>query len=283
MNLIRGGIKAPIDGHIFCEADYGSLEVRIAACYTRDPVLIAYILDEKTDMHRDSATDVFFIPGEKVSKMARFFAKNGFVFANFYGSSAKSAARDLWKILPEIFDTDNVPVFDYLAEQDIYDYSDFEEHIVDVQERFWKKFKVFKEWQKETVKEYETNGFIESKHGFRRRGVLGYNEIINTKIQGSAFLFLLRAAIEVNKISKKELWKSKVIGQIHDSLLSSIAVEEKSHVTQTIRYVMEDKIREWYPWVCVPMVAEFEATEPNGTWNTLSALKVEYDKKFRKW
>ena len=283
MNLIRGGIKAPVKGHKFCEADYGSLEVRVAACYTRDPVLIKYIMDASTDMHRDSATDLFFMPTDKVSGMARFFAKNGFVFANFYGSSAKSAARNLWKILPEIFDVDEVSVFEYLSENDIYDYKDFEEHIIDIQEKFWKKFKVFKEWQIATVEEYKENGFIESKHGFRRRGVLGYNEIINTKIQGSAFLFLLWSAIQVNKIRKKECWKSKVIGQIHDSLLTSIDPEEERHVTQTIRYIMEEKVREQYPWICVPMIAEFEITEPDGTWNTLTKMKVEYDKKFRRW
>ena len=283
MNLIRGGIKAPFPGHCFCEADYGSLEVRVAACYTRDPVLINYILDPKSDMHRDSATDLFFMPADKVSKMARFFAKNGFVFANFYGSSAKSAARNLWKNLPEIFDTDNVSAFQYLEENDIYDYKDFEEHIIGVQEAFWKKFKVFKQWQLDTVKGYYDRGYIESKIGFRRRGVLGYNEIINTNIQGSAFTFLLWSCIQVNNISKKECWKSRVIGQIYDSMLSSVHPDEKDHVTQTIRYVMEEKVRERFPWICVPMVAEFEITEPDGTWNTLKELKVEYDKKFHKW
>lgn len=282
-NLIRGGITSPFPGHKFGEADYGSLEVRIAACYTRDPVLIKYILDPSTDMHRDSATDLFFVPTALVSDVVRFYAKNGFVFANFYGSSGRSIARNLWKILGELFDNEERPIMDYLNDENIYDYEDFEEHILDVQARFWAKFKVFKSWQEEMVDFYNENGFVQSKIGFKRRGFMGYNEIINTNIQGSAFMCLLWSAIQVNKLLKRERLKSAVIGQIHDSLLFSADPEEESYVTQNIRYVMEEKLLQEFPWICVPMVAEFEITEPNGAWNTMKKIKVEYDKKFRKW
>ena len=278
--LIRSGITAPFKNHRFCEADYGSLEVRIAACYTRDPVLIKYILDPSTDMHRDTATQLFFIPSDLVSDVVRFYAKNGFVFANFYGASPKSCARNLWKILPELFDNDGRSVFEYLEENDIYSYQDFEDHITDVAEKFWKKFKVFRNWQYDTIAEYHERGFIQNKFGFMRRGFIGRNEIINTNIQGSAFQCLLWSAIQVNKKLKEECFKSKVIGQIHDSLISSIHPKEFTDVTHIIKYVMEDKLRKTFPWIIVPMIAEFEASEPGGTWFDLKKVDIELPRKY---
>lgn len=280
MNLIRGGISAPIPNSIFTEADYGSLEVRIAACYTKDPVLIKYINDPTTDMHRDTATTLFFVPGPVVDKMVRFHAKNGFVFANFYGASAKSCARNLWKVVPELNDTEGRPISEYLEENGIYGYNDFEEHIIDVQNKFWKKFKVFKKWQEATIQGYHENGFIQNKLGFMRRGFLGRNEIINTNIQGTAFQCLLWSAIQVAKRRREEGWKSRVIGQIHDSMISCIVPEEFDHVSATIKYVMEEKLRKTFPWVIVPMEAEFEASEPGGTWNTIKGVEIKIPRKF---
>ena len=122
-NYVRRGICAPPGQHLF-EADYGSLEVRIAACYTKDPKLINYILDPSTDMHRDSALEIFNLKrkefdslDKKFGKMIRFHAKNGFVFANFYGSSPKSCAKTLWKIAPDLQVTKDMSMMDHLNYQ----------------------------------------------------------------------------------------------------------------------------------------------------------------------
>lgn len=279
--LIRSGITAPFKNHRFCEADYGSLEVRIAACYTKDPKLIGYILDPSTDMHRDTAVQLFFVPSDLVSDVVRFYAKNGFVFANFYGASPKSCARNLWKIIPELFDNDGKPISEYLEENDIYEYADFENHIIDVADKFWKKFKVFRKWQYETIDEYHERGFIQNKFGFMRRGFIGRNEIINTNIQGSAFQCLLWSAINVNKKLKEEAFRSRVIGQIHDSLITSIHPKEFTDVTHIIKYTMEDKLRERFPWIIVPMIAEFEASEPGGSWFDLKKVDVQLPKRYK--
>ena len=66
------------------EADFGSLEVRIAACYHQDPTMIKYIKDETTDMHRDMAQQIFklsnFDKHNRAHGILRTAAKNGFVF-----------------------------------------------------------------------------------------------------------------------------------------------------------------------------------------------------------
>jgi DNA polymerase I-like protein with 3'-5' exonuclease and polymerase domains len=232
-------------------------------------------------MNRDSASDLFMLPQDAVSSDVRFYAKNGFVFANFYGASPKSCARNLWKVIPELSDKEGRPIFDYLSDNMIEDYASFEEHITEVADKFWKKFKVFRKWQFSTIEGYHENGYIENKFGFRRRGFIGRNEIINTNIQGSAFQCLLWSGIQINRKLRAEGFSSKVIGQIHDSLITSIHPEEFTDVTHIIKYTMETKLRETYPWIIVPMIAEFEASKPGGTWFELEGIEVSLPKKYK--
>ena len=45
----------PRKNHHIVEIDYSGIEVRIAACYHKDPAMISYIKDPSKDMHRDMA------------------------------------------------------------------------------------------------------------------------------------------------------------------------------------------------------------------------------------
>jgi len=277
---VRNGICAP-EGQCLFEADYGSLEVRIAACYTKDPKLIGYILDPKTDMHRDSALDIFHMKhseynslDKKKAGMIRFHAKNGFVFANFYGSSFKSCAKTLWKIAPDLAVDEKTTMLDHLNYQGFRSYNDYEDHIKSIVEKFWKKFKVFRKWQQENMEFYKKNLYIENYLGFRRHGPLTRNEIGNTAIQGTAFMCLLWALDRIDDIQNEENWKSRVRGQIHDSIVGSLVPEEQDIVFPTIKRVMEVELLEHFPWINVPMVAEFEVSPVNGTWNDLEEVHV---------
>lgn len=279
-NYVRRGICAPKGHHLF-EADYGSLEVRIAACYTQDPKLIGYILDPTTDMHRDSALEIFDMSknefdslDKKLGKMIRFHAKNGFVFANFYGSSPKSCARTLWKVAADLMVDDKINMLDHLAYRGFRTYEDYEEHIMSVVKKFWKKFSVFKKWQNDTIEFYRKNLFIENYLGFRRHGPLGKNEIINTAIQGSAFMCLLWSFDRLDDIQVEEQWESRLRGQIHDSIVGSIDPKEKKYVLPIVKNVMEVELVKHFPWINVPMVAEFEMAPLGGTWSDLEEVHV---------
>ena len=50
----------PRPGHQLLEVDYSGLEVRIAACYHKDPVMLKYI-NTGYDMHADMAAQIFMI------------------------------------------------------------------------------------------------------------------------------------------------------------------------------------------------------------------------------
>jgi uracil-DNA glycosylase family 4 len=285
----------PSKGNLFIDPDYGSQEVRIAACYTKDPVLIDYINDETTDMHRDTANDIFCLEkapdtywkNSKTGKKVRFFAKNGFVFPEFYGSYWKSCAVNLWTECKDLLNHEGVPLWEHLINQKIIKsknlvfsnaYKDkpnaFENHIKNVEEKFWKRFVKFKEWQLDVLKEFKKYGYIRLFHGMKYGGgIASPNELINAPIQGTAFHCLLWSVIQINKRIKEEKLKSKLIGQIHDSMLYDTAPEERDYLKCIIKDVAEVKIREVHPWIIVPLVVEFEETEIDQPWYYKKEIK----------
>jgi len=281
----RSGIF-PSEGNLLLDPDYGQQEVRIGACYTKDPVLIDYVNNPETDMHRDEAINIFLLKPNQVTSKLRFFAKNGFVFPQWYGSYYKSCARDLWRECQNLTTAENVPIWEHLIDKGIIKSKDltfssdpkslngFEKHIKNVEEKFWKRFKIFREWQKETMKEFEKNGYIRLLNGFKYGGgVASQNEILNAPFQGTAFHCLLWSLIELNKIIKKEKLKTKIIGQIHDSATLDTPPQEKDIIISLFEDIATKQIRERYDWLIVPLTVEWEATEVNCSWYSKKDMK----------
>jgi uracil-DNA glycosylase family 4 len=124
---IRRGI-VPSLGNKLMEVDYSAIEVRIAACYTHDPKLIEYINDPSTDMHRDQACELFKLRKNQVHKDIRFYAKNGFVFPQFYGSTYYACASNLWEEAKNLKTVQEIPLLDHLKKKGITNYYRFEDH-----------------------------------------------------------------------------------------------------------------------------------------------------------
>ena len=59
---------------------------------------------------------------------------------------------------------------------------------------------------------------------------MGKNDVSNYPVQGSAFHCLLWPFIELDKISLKEKWDSRLIGQIHDAMLYDMNPDEREDV-----------------------------------------------------
>jgi DNA polymerase I-like protein with 3'-5' exonuclease and polymerase domains len=109
-------------------------------------------------------------------------------------------------------------------------------------------------------------------HGFRRRGFLTKNEIINTVIQGTAFHLLLWSCNRLNDLRKEEGWKSKWIGEIHDEILGDVDYGELKYVVDTTKRVMTQDILKDHPWINVPLISEITVTEVDQPWH----LKGDY-------
>ena len=243
MIMVRGGM-IPSPGNIILAADYGGHEVGIIACYSKDKVLMKE-REQGADIHQEWS-DFLQLSGFD-AKTHRFDAKNAFVFAEFYGSYFKNIHADLvsrgYHDLPMM-------------------------RVQKAEQEFWKKYKGVKKFQEELINSYKRNGYVEMMHGFRRRGFLKKNEIINTVIQGTAFHCLLESCNRLNDLRIKEEWKSKWIGEIHDEILGDIHPDELKYIANTTKRVMTEDILKNNPWICIPLISEISVTEIDGPWHT---------------
>lgn len=262
------------------EMDFSGAEVRVSACYHRDPAMINYILNPEKDLHRDMAMECFGLPKSEVTGKIRYASKSQFVFAQFYGSWWKNCAEALWHEVDrrQLTTESGKSLRDHLnlkgwselgvlkeGERDPTPGS-FMAHIQDVEYRFWKKrFPIYDRWRREWYEDYQRRGYIRMLSGFVSQGYMARNDVINYGTQGSAFHCLLWVLIYVAKAIRKYRMRTKIINEIHDSFLGDVPTNE----TQAYIEICMDGIaalnRHW-KWLVVPMVGEFELAEPGASW-----------------
>jgi DNA polymerase-1 len=272
----------PREGHQLLEVDFSGLEVCIAACYHKDPTMINYIKDPATDMHRDMAQQIFFIKkfDKKVPahSLLRSGSKNGFVFPQFYGDYYVNNAASLskWAELPTsgkyksdsgIELMEGVHLGQHMIDNGIRGMSEFTEHLKKIENHFWKKrFPVYDRWKKTQWETYQKNGRFLSYTGFEFRGVFNRKEVTNYPVQGSAFHCLLWCLIELDKKMMKRGWKTRLIGQIHDSLILDVHPSELSMIIETIKKVTEVDLPKNWDWINVPLKIDAELCGVDQSW-----------------
>lgn len=272
----------------FGEIDYSAIEVRIAGCYNHDPVLESYIRDKSKDMHRDMAAECYLLPVKKVTKMIRWFAKNRFVFPQFYGSVYFQCAPALWDAADGLKLEDGTPLKKHLKSKGIKSLGKcdpkgrpapgtFEHHIKKVEESFWgpKRFIVYKKWKESWWQEYLEKGYFTHLTGFRQDGLYSRNDVTNHAIQGSAFHCLLWSLIQVQKWLTRNKMKTKVVGQIHDSILLDIHPKELQDVLHTVKRIMTRDILKYWDWITVPLEVEVDVVVPGQSWADKKEWRLE--------
>ena len=252
--------------HQLSEKDYGSMEVRIIACRSECPTLIAYIIDPTTDMHRDQACELFKLPPGRVDKWIRFHSKNGWVFPQFYTSYYVSCARNLWPIVPTLTTTDGQNLLEHLKSKGIETYAKFEAHLKVCEQKFWDRFAAVKRFHERACQDYLRKGYVQMITGHRRGGYLDRGKVINTHIQGPAFMCLLWSFSEIDRIAMEEGWDSYQCAQIHDSDVVDLNPDEWSVVNPTQDRVMTHDVRERFPWIIVPLETETEVAPIGASW-----------------
>ena len=270
----------PRDGHVLVEMDYSGVEVRCAAWYTQDPMLMRYIEDPTTDMHRDMAAECYLLEPGQVEKIVRSMVKGLFVFAEFYGDVYFSVARGLWEAIGmHNLKVGEVSLYDHLRSKGINECGDcnprrepkknsFEAHIKAVEGRFWgERFKRYSKWKKDIYDLFQRQGHIDTLSGFRLNGPATRNEILNAPIQGTAFHCLLWSLTKANKWLTKNGFRSKIVCQIHDSIIIDAHADEVDEVVPVIRDIMTKKIRKQYPFICTPLEVEAEACGLGESWH----------------
>ena len=268
-------------GNRLVEIDYSGAEVRVAACYHKDPAMLEYILDPTKDMHRDMAAECFLLPVEEVTKKLRYSGKNEFVFPQFYGDYYVNNAKAMWGtvVAGGQKTVSGKLVSDHLAEKGITELGElsfgsppepgtFAEHIQSVERHFWNvRFPKYSEWKMRVLRQYQQTGTVALKTGFVCKGFMRKNEVINYPVQGAAFHCLLWSLTKIvlHEIPRRKL-KAKVVGQIHDSLVCDVPDGEMPEFLGMVREVMTEKIQRAMPWLVVPLEIEAEASPVDGCW-----------------
>lgn len=283
----------PRPGHQLLEVDFSKLEVSIAACYHKDPTMLEYLMNPNaSDMHGDLAYQCFMLENfdqqiENAGKMKaidelkklRDAAKNGFVFPQFYGDYHGNNAVALaceWGGLPKgkwkkgqgLPMPDGKKLSDHLIRKGIKSLDDYVNHIEGIENDFWtRRFPVYQQWKEDWVKEYQKKGYFDTLTGFRCKGIMGRNDVINYPIQGSAFHCLLWSFIELDKVMREEGWKTRIVNQIHDAVVLDVHPDELQHVAETVKRITCIELPKAWPWIVVPLDVEAQITEIDGPWS----------------
>jgi DNA polymerase-1 len=288
MKTVRKAIF-PRSGHLFLELDYSGIEVRVGCCYHKDPNMIRYIKDKTTDMHGDMARQLFKVKGFNKSipehYTLRQAAKNGFVFPQFYGSYYKNCAvnlacnwgklsHDRWKPGEGIPMPGGKTLSDHLISKNIRSLDDFTNHVRKVEDDFWKnRFGKYNEWREQTWKDYCEKGYIDLLTGFRCSGLMNKNNVSNYGTQGAAFHCLLWSFIEINDLIKRKGLDTRLVGQIHDSILLDVNPGELDFIVKSVEQITTRDLPAYWDWIIVPLEIEIEAGGVNESWADKKSFK----------
>jgi len=268
----------PRKGHLLLEIDGKGMEVSFATCYHKDPVMIKYLNDDSLDMHRDMAMEIYRLKKNQVTKLIRYVAKNRFTFPEFYGSYHAQVGPELWNAIEEL----NLELEDgtclkyHLKQNGIKSKAAFLKHIEKVEKDFWgKRFVTYTRWKEKWYKDYLKNGGFRTLTGFWIDGILKKNQAINFPVQGIAFHALLWALIRMQKWLVKNDKKTKIVGQIHDSMVLDVHPSELKLVLKKLNYYMTQAIKKEWQWINVPLTVEPELTPVDGSWYEKEEVKLE--------
>jgi len=280
MKICRKAI-IPRPGHQLIEIDLSGAEIRIAACYNKDEKFIYDIVHG--DMHSDMTKQIFLMENFNKSipshNLLRAATKNGFVFPQFYGDYYKNCSVNLackWGELPQgkwkrgqgiEIDSPAFTLSDHLISKGLNSFDKFEEHIKKIEKDFWEnRYSVYNEWKELWWKLYLKYGYVDLLTGFRCKDIMRKNVCINTPIQGVAFHYLLKAFIMMDALIISKRLDSKLVSQVHDSLIIDCHPDETEYVIERVMDIIENKIPKLWKWVNVPIEADVEKCLINGSW-----------------
>lgn len=276
--MVRTAI-IPRKGNSIIDLDFKGSEINGASWYHKDPTMLKYIKTNPGQLHTDMAAQCYMLDLSQVSKDARYCGKNKFVFPQFYGDWWLSCAKQLWVHIDRmnLKTNDGVPLKKWLRSKGIKSLgtgdpnnvkpNSFEAHIKKVEEHFWnKRFKVYKQWKEDWWEEYQDKGYFQMLSGFVVFGELNRKDCINYPIQGTAFHCLLWSLIEISKRLRKYKMKTKLIGQIHDDVVSDTPENEIKDYIDIALEVIEVDLRKHWSFIITPVATEVEITPINGSW-----------------
>lgn len=221
--LFRGKEK---EGREFIEADYSQIELRGAAHYSNDPVMIDAYRNGK-DLHMITAMGLTGKEEKDVTKEERSKAKP-VNFGFLYGMMAKGFVDYAWNNYGTTFT---------LEEAEYY------------RDRFFQTYPNLLGWHEEQIAKCIRDGGVYDLFGRFRKLPDIYSKnfmkrstaercSINTPVQGSCSSILLGAMIDVHEQLHKEL-DVRVVGSVHDSMLLDFPKKYEKEVVSEVARIMK--------------------------------------------
>lgn len=218
-------IFVPREGHVFIDADYSQIELRLLAHFSQCKELTeAY--SKGVDIHSVTASQVFGVPIEEVTPKMRRDAK-AVNFGIIYGISDFGLSRNL-----------DIPVSvarDYI-------------------EKYFSSYSAVKDYMNANVEYAKMHGYVRTLTG-RKRNIpeikssnynlrqFGERAAMNMPLQGSSADIIKIAMINVCRALKENNLKSKLILQVHDELVLDAPVEETEKASEILKYEMENAVK----------------------------------------
>lgn len=206
-------------------ADYSQIELRILASLSNDPIMIK-AFNDGVDIHTKTASQVFDIPIEEVTKEMRRTSK-AINFGIIYGMSA-------WGLSSEL------GITPYEAN-----------HFI---EKYFDNFKQAKRCLDNFVLSAHNDGYSKTLFGRIRyipelkdknKAVVAFGErtAMNSPIQGTAADIIKIAMNEVEKELENNHLKTIMIAQVHDELVFDCPEDEVELVSRIVKETMERAVK----------------------------------------
>jgi DNA polymerase-1 len=210
------------ENYILASADYSQIELRLIADMSQDPNMVQAFKNGE-DIHKSTASKVFNVPLNEVTKEQRSHAKT-VNFGIIYGVSSfgLSQQTDLTRTESrELIDT------------------------------YFKTYPTLKSFIDQQIEFARENGYVETVFGRRRylHNINSQNSMvrsgdernaINAPIQGSAADIIKIAMINIYNYFINNNLKSKMLLQVHDELVFDIYKNEQEIVLPIIKKEMEN-------------------------------------------
>ena len=220
-------------GNVLVDMDYSQIELRLLA-HIADDKAMQQAFREGTDIHTVTASQVFGVPVEAVTRQMRSSAK-AVNFGIVYGISEFSLAKDIGVSIKE--------AKAYM-------------------ERYFAHYSGIRSYMTDVVARAKEDGYVSTLLGRRRwlpelrasnfnQRAFGERVALNMPIQGTAADIIKLAMLRVQTRLKAEGLRGRLVLQVHDELIVECPAEEGQKVLALLKEEMEGVMP-----LSVPLVAE---------------------------
>ncbi|OCB76905.1 DNA polymerase I [Flavobacterium crassostreae] len=219
---IRKAFVARDENYTLVSADYSQIELRVIAALSGEENMIKAFLNQE-DIHKSTASKVFDVPLEEVTREQRSHAKT-VNFGIIYGVSAFGLSNQT-----SLSRAESAALI----------------------EAYYKTYPRLKSYIQEQIDFARENGYVQTVLGRRRylKDIQSQNAMVrggaernavNAPIQGSAADIIKIAMIAIHQKLTTENWKSKMLLQVHDELVFDVHNSELEKIQPMIKHEMEN-------------------------------------------